>query len=116
MKTIKVIDLLNMMAKGEIPKKIIFQFCNYTYSEEEEDYIKDQDPDYEEAGFLDELYVTNQLNKDVVIEDKEKAIINLGKMGFVYKVEDKNQNANNERFKDFINEIIDVVNGKGKSE
>jgi len=47
-----------------------------------------------------------------IYEELPKEEKKIEKMEFCYEVSDKMQNANNERFKDFINEIIDKVNGE----
>lgn len=46
------------------------------------------------------------LNNEPFSEDEEE----LQKMAFNYHVEDEKQNANNDRFKDFINILIDEIN------
>ena len=104
MKTIKIIDLLNKIADGEeIPKKIKYNddlythVDNYCYFCEETNEILSQN-----------IYAEfSRLNDEVEIIEEEKEI---RKMAFIYKVDDEMQNGNNERFRDFINELIDAVN------
>ena len=39
MKTIKVIDLLNKIANGEIPKTIVYDEIYFTYDDERQNYF-----------------------------------------------------------------------------
>jgi tagatose-1,6-bisphosphate aldolase non-catalytic subunit AgaZ/GatZ len=146
MKTIKVIDLLNMIVNGEVPKKIKYGYDIYEYNKEEQDYIYFETGEDKYVHLIeDEIICTFNLLEEIeIIEDTPKEIYfdeedikaeekvmkelsiekkdnynnyykkdkKIEKMEFCYEVSDKMQNANNERFKDFINEIIEVINGR----
>ena len=126
----KVIDLLNKIANGEeVPKKIKYEgdiyihndnycyFCKETneilseniYAEfsrlNDEVEIIEEPRDIEVCGSLFTKSEYDELAKSN--EDKK-----IEKMEFCYEVADKMQNANNERFRDFINKIIDRLNGE----
>lgn len=95
----KIIDLLNKIANGEeIPKKL--KIDDWEYDEESEDL---------ETELLDRLHCEDfSLNDEVeIIEPQEHKIPK--KMSFLYKTEDDMQDANNKRFKNCINEIIDYL-------
>jgi tRNA G46 methylase TrmB len=106
----KVIDLLNKIANvEEVPKKIKYEgdiyihTDNYCYFCKETNKILSQNIYAEFSRLNDEIEI---------IEDTPKEDKKIEKMEFCYEVSDKIQNANNERFKDFINEIIDKLNGE----
>ena len=54
-------------------------------------------------------YLDRRIDERLSVPKEDKKI---EKMDFCYKVADEMQNANNERFRDFINEIIEKVNGE----
>lgn len=39
MKTIKIIDLLNLVYENKAPKKILYKYCEYEFDKEANDYI-----------------------------------------------------------------------------
>ena len=89
----KVIDLLNKIAKGEeVPKKIKLE--EFEYSFEENEY----------RDFVNGLYLYDRLNNEVEIIEEEKDI---EKITNAYYHE--NQDRINEIFKIKINELIDIV-------
>ena len=101
---IRIIDLLNKIANGEEPK---IKYDNFIlkYNKDEERFI-DKDR-------LNSLYEIDfsELNDEVeILDNEDENIEEINKMAFVYHVEDEKQNANNDRFKDFINILIDEVN------
>ena len=101
---ITMYELLGMLKDGKAPKKIKYNGKIYNY--EDIDYFAS---DY---GYLFDRYnASGILNDEVEIIEEEKKT--LTRMAFVYKVEDEKQNANNARFTEFINEIIDHLNSKG---
>ena len=108
MNKIKVIDLFNMISKGEeVPKKIMW---------------KDELFDNDVAYFLYE-YIGDCSNKDIKLklncnvdiieEDKKieklKSLNNVGNSSCLEEFKDKQQ-LNNHLLKDKINELIDKVN------
>ena len=104
----KVIDLLSDLSKYAINIKN----KRIRYFDKNNDYY-DECP-LKEQEIIYRLYYDNiRLNDEVeIIEDTQKEDKKMEKMEFCYEVADKMQNANNERFRDFINEIIDKVNGE----
>lgn len=99
----KVIDLLNRIANGEeIPKEMCIQGNLFLKSDGTANT-------YEVLKFLCKYDI--KLNEEVeIIEDTPKEDKKIEKMEFCYEVADKMQNANNERFRSFINDIIEVIN------
>ena len=77
----KVIDLLNKITKGEIPKKIKYRNATYIYDEKQEDYGFFFIDHYE--YLLDDIRIISQLNNEVeIIEDKPKHIEELKEFDF----------------------------------
>ena len=75
MKTIKIIDLLNMISKGEeVPKKIKYNHTEYIYREiTKQYYIKGCMGTYD-SSLRYELTSFNRLNDEVEIIEEEKKI------------------------------------------
>lgn len=69
-KTIKVIDLYNMISKGSTPKKIKYNTKIYEYDKEQDDYSTFVISNYE--YLLDDINITSQLNDEVEILDEEE--------------------------------------------
>ena len=69
-KTIKIIDLYNIIADGQIPKKIKYNTRIYEYDAEQDDYSTFVISHYE--YLLDDINVTSQLNDEVEILDEEE--------------------------------------------
>ena len=78
MNKIKVIDLLNMISKGEeVPKKIKWENIIYAYSEYDKDYLECPFSDEEYKGLFDmrDNILTQFLNDEVeIIEEEPKPI------------------------------------------
>ena len=125
METIKIIDLLNMIAKGEeVPKKIWLRRIwrvPMTYSEEAKDYYCTNNPN----GIFEDYFKSYNkedfnLNEEVEILDEAKE----DKIQKIYHCETsliKNEveifiTENLNQMVDKINELIDAVNSinKGK--
>ena len=103
MNKIRIIDLLNKIANGEeVPQKIRIGAL-YMYWDGSAYWDEDGETSFCEVIGSSEY----GLNREVEIIEEEKEI---RKMAFIYKVDDEMQNGNNERFRDFINELIDAVN------
>ena len=97
----------------DIPKEIYFDEEDIKAEKEAMKKLSVEKKDnfydyYKEDAPISKLYVNNELQYDLTPKEDKK----IEKMEFCYEVDDKMQNANNERFKDFINEIIDKVNGE----
>ena len=71
-KTIKIIDLYNIIADGQIPKKIKYNTRIYEYDAEQDDYSTFVISHYE--YLLDDINVTSQLNDEVEILDEDEFI------------------------------------------
>ena len=71
-KTIKIIDLYNMISKGSIPKKIKYNTKIYEYDKDQDDYSTFVISHYE--YLLDDINITSQLNDEVEILDEEDEI------------------------------------------
>ena len=108
MNKIRVIDLLNKIAKGEeVPKKIKYNKKVYEYDKEQSDFSHFNINYYE--YFLDDINTIEQLNAEVEIIEEEKEIENipfdnempLTMMEMYHQLEKYNYK---------INEIIDVIN------
>lgn len=69
-KTIKIIDLYNMISKGSIPKKIKYNTKIYEYDKDQDDYSTFVISHYE--YLLDDINITSQLNDEVEILDEEE--------------------------------------------
>lgn len=71
MKTIKFIDLLNMISKGEeVPKKIIYSTFTYWYDEVEKDYYRYVANDLDDEGveyLLESCFASDILNDEVEV-------------------------------------------------
>ena len=109
----KIIDLLNKISNDEIPAKIkykntIYEFKNIGY---ETGYVNEYGCEkhwFTNCIDIDDKY---KLNDEVeILDNEDEDIEEINKMAFVYHVEDEKQNANNDRFRDFINILIDEVN------
>lgn len=109
MKKIKVIDLLNMMAKNEMPKHMAYRKVNYTYNKKEEDYLNDQV--FGVDGFLDKICTTENLNDYVEIIEKDKNIKCCKGYECFDGIDDYIEHLRRK-----IDELIDIVNEvKGKN-
>ena len=102
MNKIKVIDLLNIISKGEeIPKKIKYKGYEFEYNQGEEDYFN-RKMGY---GMLDDLSLFSELNKEVEIIEEEKEIKKpIGYENF------EGIDDYIEHLKSKIDELIDAVN------
>lgn len=113
MKTIKIIDLLNKIAKGEeVPKKIKYDtieyfFRNYDYKETLGKYIDEQSSFIEKIDFY-------KLNDEVEIIEEDEEIERIkwdDKSKYEYaKKTDEMLMHRTEQLKKSLNELIDVVN------
>lgn len=118
-KTIKIIDLFNMIANNQQPPVYI----KYMSKEYKLDYIGYKEANYLCNGMalLEGLSTTMCLNDEVEIieEDKKikkiKSLNNVGNCQNLVEFGDKQQ-LNNHILKDKINEIIDAINELKKSE
>ena len=100
----KIIDLLNMISKGEeVPKKVsinagIHGVDTWVYDEHYEDYKNGAN-----IYLLDSGMTTNHLNDEVEIIEEDNNKIEKMKI-------DRVEDAEHLRFKEKINEIIDKIN------
>jgi hypothetical protein len=120
MNKIKVIDLLNMISKGEeVPKKIKYRGEIAEYDEELFDYWIENL--FKDTGYLFEgIFVNygNKLNDEVEIIEEEKEIEKINIISdTLIAFDDKYQDINiggctptQIAFATKINEIIDVIN------
>ena len=103
----KVIDLLNKIAKGEeVPKKIDYNKKVYEYDKEQSDFCHFSINYYE--YFLDDINTIEQLNDEVeIMKEKEIEKLELGDISpngeYLILVKD-------EKIQDKINELIDEIN------
>ena len=96
---IKIIDLLNKWVNGEeMPQKIMFDSCLYTYNEREKTYYN------EEKETLWQNYNFRILPDEVEIIEEPKKIekIDFGTLN--------TQKEKNRVMKDTINKLIDEIN------
>lgn len=116
MNKIKVIDLLNMISKGEeVPKKIKWENIIYAYSEYDKDYLEYPFSNEEYKGLFDmrDYILTQFLNDEVAIIEEQKKIkkiarcdsIKMTHYGELYK-----PTENEEILRIKINELIDKIN------
>ena len=111
MKTIKVIDLLNKITNGEVPKKIKYGYDIYEYNKEEQDYIYFETGEDKYVHLIeDEIICTFNLLEEIeIIEDtpkEDKKIESIDYLDF------SNLTKENKVWDLFnkVNEIIDKVN------
>lgn len=107
---IKVIDLLNMISKGEeMPKKLRYNFKTYFYDSEAQDYC-DWDNTYGLfSDYLENNYgLNNCLNDEVEILEEENKIPEKLKLDLFIKNDVSYYVCNK------INEIIDYLKSKGE--
>ena len=98
----KIIDLLNKIAKGEeAPKKIKYDGSIYKFDNFQDDYMSNDNHE----GILDELCTFSALNDEVEIIEEDKKI---EKIPMVNEFESNIVSHNQARRK--INEIIDYIN------
>ena len=114
MSKIKVIDLFNMISKGEeMPKKIKWRGVIFDYIKEEsyEDYINCNHCSlFEHLGDKNEIYkVTNMLNDEVEIIEEKKIPEKLGEIAFVDGEIACCWSKSEAKLKTKINEIIDCL-------
>ena len=116
MKTMKVIDLYVMKAKGEeVPKKIKFLDKQYTFIKEYDKYYRDGLPF---DSFEDDWYISKILNDEIeIIEDTSKEDKKIEKLKILQfsdlidmPKEEIIQVIKEQRFK--INEVIDYLKSK----
>ena len=106
----KVIDILNKIANGEIPKRIIYDDKQWTYDEKIEDYIT-----YDDSRIDWKYTIMEYINEEVEILDEDKKIEeikslnNVGNSKDLIEFGDKQQ-LNNHILKDKINELVREVN------
>ena len=100
----KIIDLLNKMAKGEeLPKKIRYNFKTYFYNNFTQDYGLFND-------YLENNYgLSNCLNDEVEILEEKKIPEKINNSYYHLS-----QDQQNQLFKNTINEIIDYLKSKGE--
>lgn len=104
MNKIKVIDLLNMISKGEeVPKKIRFENYFYIWRNVEKNYYCKQINHSLESIIGDYLFNNLNLELEIIEEDKKIEKIHENYYGhgneYLYKM-----------LEDKINEIIDIIN------
>ncbi len=109
----KVIDLLNKIANGEIPKKIVIN--DRTYTHDGIDYKREDDGEYLFEVFLE--ITTEDFNREVEIIEEDKKIekIDLSEWSEItysedWKMLERDFNRNACCFVNKINEIIDKIN------
>ena len=110
---ITLYELLGLIKDGQAPKRIKVAGDVYEYDDEFDIYMCDKKTYRVALGGMENKInlICNAFNEIVEILDSEdEDIEEVNKMAFVYHVEDEKQNANNDRFKDFINILIDEVN------
>ena len=112
----KVIDLLNKIANGEVPEKIKYNDNTYTLylDEENNHYYQNDKCKYFMLGFS----CLEQLNEEVeIIEDTSKEDKRIEKFYFsVYQDQKLGGRAVVEPLETKINEIIDKINGDEENE
>ena len=103
MKTIKVIDLLNKIAKGEeIPKKIKYSNIEWEYNIHLKDY-QGYDGLHNTTRYFSNWVCFTSLNDEIEIIEEEKEIKKIDFMTL------NTQKEKNRVMKDKINELIDIV-------
>lgn len=110
----KVIDLLNKIANGEIPKIIVYDEKYFTYDDIRKNYFAYDDSEIDWKYTIME-YINDEIE---VIEEPKK----IEKLETIYKIEqDMNldsviawQKVNNKIFQKKIDEIIDYINKENK--
>ena len=108
----KVIDLLNMIAKGEIPKKIKYKYIKYNF--DDGIYIKEIIAD---LLFECSYNLTDEVE---IIEDTSKEKKKIEELSTWYAISEqptldglcKYLDYNNEQFYNKINELVRKVNGE----
>lgn len=116
MNKIKVIDLLNMISKGEeVPKKIRYK-GDCWYLEQE---FSNRLPYYKNGYNMDNLltgeekdYFSHSLNDEVEILEEEKKIPE-NNFNYIYSCEDEHIMANFENIKTTLKDITDYLKSKG---
>ena len=111
MKTIKVIDLLNKIAKGEeVPKRIKYDDKNWNYKDEIKKYVSD------DTYFCFSNFEFDELNDEVeIIEEPQEHKIPEKLKCAAWGDKDENGNylmsaiPSNEMLMNKINEIIDCL-------
>lgn len=99
-KTIKIIDLYNIIADGQIPKKIKYNTRIYEYDAEQDDYSTLH---YE--YLLDDINVISQLNDEVEILD-EKEFEDVEEIDIADRIKDINCYPLTVEIMDIINLLI----------
>lgn len=109
MNKIRIIDLLNKIAKGEeVPKKIKYCKVSFEYNISEDDYFNKKYG----FGLLDKINLFKNLTEEVEIIEEEKEIEKLN-----YKVEQLDKPSHNESLlmnmirenKEAINKLIEEL-------
>lgn len=105
----KIIDLLNMISKGEeVPEKIKYDNKLYTFDDKKDNYYKD------ETTSINWDYVAlHCLNEKVEILEEEKKIPE-NNFNYIYSCEDEHIMANFENIKTTLKDIIDYLKSKGE--
>lgn len=99
METIKIIDLLNKIAKGElIPKKIKYNNAIYIYDFETKRYLS------EKTRYTYKCFSTDELNAEIEIIDEPdyEDAINLVKEGIERSSHYRDGGKENQRFKNLL--------------
>ena len=118
MNKIRVIDLLNKIAKGEeVPKKIKYRGIIYTFVNKntiQGSYDYDSSTGYLIENITKQLYLSDTVNTEIEIIEEEKEIEELS---FITKYDDYTEALNYSALEDKINELVREVNKlKDKSE
>ena len=101
MKTIKIIDLLNMISKGEeVPKKIKYTGEIYEYRQDDLEYCGTKTGLY---LFRNQNNFTLNVSVEIVSEENEEYIE-------IQKIKNKRFTRNQKQIAVKINELIDAVN------
>ena len=105
----KIIDILNTIARGEEPpKKIIYKEQEYEYDENEKDYYY---CDFSIYKLFDDRLITKILNDEVEILEITIHNLETKKNNMIEKI-DKDVGHSVVQIIDKINEIIDKVNNE----
>ena len=106
----KIIDLLNKIAKGEIPKRIIYDDKQWTYDEKIEDYIT-----YDDSRIDWKYTIMEYINDEIEIIEEDKKIEKLPNVFGISEYKDVEQLAweVEKRYNEIVHkfdELIDKVN------
>lgn len=107
----KIIDLLNKIANGEIPKTIVYDERYFTYDDKRQNYFAYDDSEidwkYTVMEYInDEIEIIEDTPKEEKkIPEKLKSLNNVGNVPNLVEFADKQQ-LNNHLLKDKLNEIV----------